>query len=267
MDAIIHRIKSSRKYEHIDIPDETIKDLLQQEFPRYKKESDAVRSAKAKLHNIIALYLGDADYKKTTSKIESVFSEMTAEGINRMCVEILSQHHSTRERLPYVEEFFEKIFSICGNPGSLMDLACGLNPFALPFMDLPKRCSYHAYDIHRPRITLINRFFTLSGREPLAEVRDVLIHPPRIQADAAFIFKEAHRMEKRRAGASRELVRALNARFIFLSLPNRSLDGRRDLSGRMRSLAEDILEGIDSVIQEAGFPGETLYWTEKRYVN
>jgi len=259
--SLMNKIRSSRKYRNMDLPEDTIRDLIEQEHKRYGKKSKAVQSAKAKLHNITAPYLGDPDYEEAARKMESAFEEGET-SVEQFCREILKQHDSTRERLPYLKSFFDAIFSVCAKPNRILDLACGLNPFALPFLDLPEDCAYHAYDIHRPRIGLINHFFTKLGRVPLAEVRDVNINPPEIRADAAFLFKEAHRMEKRKPGASRELILSLQSRFIFLSLPNRSLDGRRDLSGRMGKLAEEILSGTGKGIREIPFPGETIYWTE-----
>jgi len=147
--------------------------------------------------------------------------------------------------------------------GQILDLACGLNPIALPFMGLPHDVDYYAYDIHQPRIGLINDFFTSQAIQPLAEVRDVLLNPPQISAGAAFLFKEAHRMEKRRKGCSRELVKAIDAKVTFISLPNRSLDGQRDLHQRMDNLFEQISAGLPGETGRREFPGETLYWIRK----
>ena len=262
MRIIVKKIRTSRKYRGMDLPEETVRDLIWQEYKRYGKKSKAVQSAKAKLHNITAPYLGDPDYEEAERKMTIAFEEGKA-SIEQFCLEILGKHDSTWERLPYLESFYKAIFSVCPAPEHILDLACGLNPFALPFMGIPENCAYLAYDIHRPRIELINKFLRRLGRDPVAEVRDVNLDPPDIPADAAFLFKEAHRMEKRRPGASRDLIRSLDARFIFLSLPNRSLDGRRNLSARMGELAGEVLGGIGSGIREIPFPGETIYWTVK----
>ena len=131
-------------------------------------------------------------------------------------------------------------------------------------MGLRDDVKYHAYDIHQPRVELINQFLRGLNMQQLAEVRDLLVPPPEIQADAAFLFKEAHRMEKRRKGASRGLIQALQARVIFVSLPNRSLDGQRDMGVRMDRLVKSIFEGTGSEIRRAEFPGETLYWAVRK---
>lgn len=260
---LIDEIKSSRKYRGAGIPDETVADILRQELVRHDKPSEALRSAKAILHNVMAPYLGDPDYGQAQSTLDAAFASGNPDTVQQAAREILAQHDSTRERLSYLAEFYAAIREACPSIHTVIDLACGLNPFALPWMGLPADTAYHAYDIHQPRVDLINHFFHRMGLAALAEARDVLVNPPQVEADAAFLFKEAHRMEKRRKSASRLLIQSLRARVIFISLPNRSLDGRRDLSGRMQRLIEEIFEGQPGSLHSAEFPGETLYWLER----
>ena len=260
---IAAKIQASKKYQDLNIPQETLLNLIQQEMVRYKKSSDVMKSVRAKLHNIMAPYLGDLDYELAEQTLQMAFANSDPAVMQETCANFLRQHDSTRERLAYIEDFYQSIFSICGQPQRVMDLACGLNPFALPWMDLPTSTQFYAYDIHPARIQLINHFLQLSGREPLAEVRDVLVRPPQIEADAAFLFKEAHRMEKRQRGCNRGLWAALKVKYLFVSLPNRSLDGRRDLRERMRHLVESSMQGQDWELGELDFPGETVYWMRK----
>ncbi|BBB49384.1 class I SAM-dependent methyltransferase [Pelolinea submarina] len=263
MDALLAKIQSSKKYQDLGIPEETLRDLLEQELARHSKPAEALKSARAKLHNIMAPYLGDPDYDRATVELRQAFTQ-SEDAVQATCTEILRQHDSTRERLAYLEDFYAGIRSVCGQPQVVLDLACGLNPFALPWMDLPADCQFYAYDIHPARVALINEFLRLSGREALAEVRDVLVRPPEVEADAAFLFKEAHRMEKRQKGCNRGLWAALKVKYLFVSLPNRSLDGRRDLRERMRALVEANLNPQDWAERgELDFPGETIYWMRK----
>ena len=260
---LVSRIQASRKYRTVGIPDETILDIYTREKDRLTDPAEALRSTKAKLHNILALYLGDLDYPQARADLDDAFTRNNHQAIGQVCARLLACHHSTRERLHYYPAFFKTIRKACGKLNTLLDLACGLNPFALALVDLPAAIRYHSYDIHASRVNLINHFFELSGRPALAEVRDVLVRPPKITADAAILLKEAHRMEKRRPGAARELVSALNASVIFISLPNRSMDGRRDLRERMRSLTERICGADFRIAGREEFPCETLFWLRR----
>jgi 16S rRNA (guanine(1405)-N(7))-methyltransferase len=260
---LIHEIKASRKYRGAGIPDETVADILRQALARHDKPSEALRSAKAILHNVMAPYLGEPDYSRAWSVLDAAFASNNTDAVRQAAREILAQHDSTRERLPYLAEFYAAIRNACPSIYTVLDLACGLNPFALPWMGLPDDAAYHAYDIHQPRVELVNHFLGGLGLAPLAEARDVLVNPPQVKADAAFLFKEAHRIEKRRKGASRSLAQSLHARVTFISLPNRSLDRRRDLGARMQRLIEEIFDGQPGSLRSVEFPGETLYWLER----
>ncbi len=261
---LVSRIQNSRKYRSVGIPEETILDVFRRENRNSSDPAEALRRTKTKLHNIMALYLGDIEYDRAGNELKQAFSRDDAPAVAQICRRILEQHHSTRERLPYYGPFFQTIQDVCGRLEVLLDLACGFNPFALPFINLLAGIRYHAYDIHRPRVELINLFFRLSGWQALAEKRDVLVSPPKVNADAAILLKEAHRMEKRRAGSSRELVLALDARVVFISLPNRSMDGKRDLRGRMLALMQGICGPDLTVSGRQEFPAETLFWLRKK---
>jgi 16S rRNA (guanine(1405)-N(7))-methyltransferase len=249
-------ILAGRKYRQLGIPTETIQDLIQQEFPRHRTRKAVIRSVREKLHNIIAPYLGDPDYIQAALEMETV---STSVGWGEYSRRMLDAHASTRERSPCLEEFYPRLFSVTGMPGRLLDLACGLHPFGLPWMGLPTDTRYYAFDIHSPRVALINRYLVLNGYEPLAEVRDVILHPPQVYADVAFFFKEAHRFEQRQRGCNRDFWRALRVKWLIVSLPAASLNGRHDLAEGHRRLVHTTLEGLDWPVTEWQVGNELVF--------
>lgn len=180
-----------------------------------------------------------------------------------ICAQILAAHASTRERMPILEEFYRRLFARIGRPRSIIDVACGLNPFAFPWMKLPASTIYHAYDLHHPRVDLINHFFKLQGLQPLAVARDVLVHPPQEEADAAFLFKEAHRIEQRQRGANVPLWQALKVRYLVVSLPAESLSGKHNLMERQRALVQSVVSGQPWTVDEMIFENEMVFVIEK----
>lgn len=257
---IAQRIANSKKYRAMQIPRETILDLLQIEFAKHSKKAEAIKTAKAKLHNITAVYLDKLDYSKADQALKSALTNKSGKSIAAVCLQFLQSHHSTNERIPYMDSFYAYIMKKIGNTCSILDLACGLNPFVIPLVGFPSSISYFAYDIHAPRIELIKTLFVSIDINGSAEVRDILIQPPQQKATAAFLFKEAHRLEKRRNGASRDLIRSLNVDYLFISLPNQSLQGKYDLRGRMRRIVADSILGSGSIINLVDFPSETLFY-------
>ncbi|MCD6576631.1 MAG: hypothetical protein J7K66_01300 [Anaerolineaceae bacterium] len=260
LEQIADRIADSKKYRSMKIPRETILDLLQIELAKRTKKAEAIKVAKEKLHNIAAPYLDGLNYAKAAQELEQTFSNKGKRSIEDICLQFLQAHHSTNERIPYMKEFYTTIFNKIGNSCSILDLACGLNPFVIPLVKFPSSTTYFAYDIHTPRIELISRFFSGIGMSGFAEVRDILIRPPLQKASSAFLFKEAHRMEKRRKGATRDLIQSLNVGHLFISLPNHSLNGKFDLHNRMHRLILASIQGLGSILEIKDFPSETLYY-------
>jgi 16S rRNA (guanine(1405)-N(7))-methyltransferase len=260
--AITSRLLSSRKYKGLGLPKETISDLIEQNLPHGKNTRDIEKVVRQKLHNIIAPYLETLDYAAAGAEIKTI-SPDDKEAIEEFCVSVLEKHASTRERLPIMTNFYRRIFELTGIPGSILDLACGLNPFALPFMNLPFSTSYRAYDLHQPRIQLINDLLALLNRPPLAEKMDILVDPPKEQADVAFFFKEAHRFEQRQHGCNRAFWESLNVKYLLVSLPSANLTGSHSMIDGQRILVERTLKGLPWAVHELIFETEIVFCIDK----
>lgn len=260
---LIDEILQSKKYRGLDLPESTVRDLIAQELPRYRSRKDALEAVRAKLHNIVAPYLGDPDYDAAAHELDEAFASGSEDQVKSACERILSAHASTRERIPYLSEFYQRIFAVTGQPDTILDLACALNPFSFPWMGLPATTRYYAYDIHRPRLDLINHYFALQGLEPLAIHRDILVDPPEVPAPVAFFFKEAHRFEQRDRGSSLKMFRALHVQTLLVSLPASSLTGRHNLLERQRALVSGIVEEEGWPVKEIVVGNEVIFVIDK----
>ena len=261
--AFIAEVRKSRKYRELDLPDGTLRDLIEQESGRHKSDREALQAARARLHNLVAPYLGDPDYPAARVKLDEAFASGEVEVVRTACTELLKTHASTKERLAYLNEFYQAIFTITGIPKMILDLACGLNPLAFPWMRLPLNTQYHTYDLHQPRVELINHYFKLQGLAQLAEHGDILVNPPQIQADVAFFFKEAHRFEQRRRGCNREFWQAIKVEWLVVTLPASSLTGRHDLATGHRKLVYETLAGLDWPVNEQLVGNELIFCIHK----
>jgi 16S rRNA (guanine(1405)-N(7))-methyltransferase len=175
----------------------------------------------------------------------------------------MESHASTRERIPQLETFYEQLWAVTGRPESILDLACALHPFGLPWMDLPVVTRYYAYDLHAPRVKLINRFLKAMVHEALAKVQDILVNPPEVEADVALFFKEAHRFEQRQKGCNRPFFEALRVRWLLVSLPAADLSGHHSLVERQRNLMDSILAGLDWPVTELTIGNELVFCIRK----
>jgi len=263
IDRLVVQLQDSRKYRSLGLPAATLRALLEVELARRHGEKEALKAVRQKLHNIVAPYLGDPDYPTALAALERAFQSRDPLAVQETCRQILAAHVSTRERLPFAETFYRRLFDVTGAPMLILDLACGLNPLMLPWMHLPAGVRYYACDIHAPRVHLINRFLAHSGLPPLAEVRDVALDPPPVQADVAFLFKEAHRLEQRLRGCNRPLWEALRVNWLLVSLPTSGMSGRRSLIDQHRRLVSAILRGLDWQVEEILFENEIVFCIQK----
>jgi 16S rRNA (guanine(1405)-N(7))-methyltransferase len=258
-------ILASKKYRSLNLPPETVIDLIQNALNRGYKPEKAVDDAREKLHNIIAPYLGDPDYNQAMNELRRVGFFDTGAAMQAFSLKMLESHASTKERIPELEEFYSTIRSVIGKPSIILDLACAMQPFAHPWMGLPADCRYFAYDLHQPRVDLINQYFNAARINGQAFYGDILLQPPSQQADAAFFFKEAHRFDQRQKGCNRAFWQALNVRWLVVSLPATNLTGRFDLADRQRKLVNETLTGLDWPVTEFLVGNELIFCVRKEH--
>ena len=244
------KILKTRKYRDMDPA--TVYDVLEQEFGKYRNKKQAVDSARTKLHQILADYLGIPPAEKFREKLLAAFSTGDQEAVKTVCLEILKTHKSTSERISILDEFYNYIFRHCGQIKIIIDLASAMNPFALPWMQVPENVKYHAYDINLQYVQFLNFFFEHRGLDCLAEQRDVYVHPPRISADLTFFFKMYHCLEKRRRNAGMEMLQQIKSRWIALSFPT------INLANRAACIAENYERDIVYYTEKQG-------WSLKRH--
>jgi len=263
LQPLVVEILNSRKYRHLGIPPETVEDLLTHELGRSRSQKEAVKETRKKLHNIVATYLGDPDFAQAENELEKTIHSQDNMAVKATCANLLSQHASTRERLPILEEFYRQIFVVTGKPDTILDLACGLNPLSFPWMGLPESVFYYAYDLNRPRLALIHKFFTLLGMSPCGDARDILLAPPIEKAQIAFFFKEAHRFEQRQKGCNLAFWQALNVHYLLVSLPTASLSGKHDLLDQQRRLVYGTIAEQPWKVTEILFDSEIVFCIDK----
>ncbi len=259
----VEAVLASRKYRDLDIPVETAIELYEAAIRAGQSPRDAEKTLRQKLHNIIAPYLGDPDFTEAAIEMQTAFASGDSVQIQAFCLNMLNSHASTRERVMILEDFYSLLFEVTGKPGSIFDLAAGMNPFSLPWMHLGGDSRYFAYDLNAPRIGLIHKFLGLSSREPLAFHADILLRPPVEKGEVAFLFKEAHRMEHRQRGSTRKLIEAVDVTWFLLSLPTSSLQGKYDLTERQRSLVTSIVENSNWLVVEVQFINELVFCIRK----
>jgi len=217
-------LRQSRKYRWTC--DATLLRVAEWAAGRHRSPKEALKAAKRKLHQIYGAYVVPGDLGRIERLIDAIPPEPSGDALRAACRDILACHASTRERLPILDEAYAMLAELPGPVDSVLDLACGLNPFALPWMGLAPDCAYQAWDIDSRLVGAVNRFLGRLGRAPSAECRDVLVDPPDRPADVALLLKTAPCLERQEKGSVLSLLRRLRTRHVVVSFPLRSLGGR-----------------------------------------
>ena len=254
-------IKESKKYRSTNI--DTIRQLVKSELGHHKTGKITEKAVRKRLHNIMAPFLGDPDYDSAASGLTRAFQSGNQETIKETCKRIMDCHLSTRERLPILENFYTKIFAVTGQPNTIIDIACSLNPLSFPWMGLPNSIEYYAYDIHEKRVDFINTYFSLQGLPQLARVQDMSFHFPGETADVALFLKELPRFERNYGKASLDLLDALRVRWIAVSFPTYSVRGNRSLTKHYRDFFYRLISGKGWSVTVIEFDSELIFCVDK----
>ena len=257
------KLTDSRKYRRLGIPRETLLDLINKASLTHTSSREVEEVVRRKMHNLVAPYLGEPDYSILQSRVAGLPRDLHTEEVERFCLEVLNAHASTRERVPINAEYYLRLFSATGIPVVIHDLARGMNPFALPWLNLPPSTQYIAYDLHQPRVDLINAFFEHLGQTGRAIKQDILLEPPGDDTATVFFFKEAHRFEQRENGSVRSFLRRLASRQILLSLPVETLSGRRSMLDQDRRLVASACADTNWLVTELLFSTEIVFFIRK----
>lgn len=192
-----------------------------------KKEITAiVKKARSKLREIYGAFwtkkfLKRFDYLKELDGLDDIDSHE----------KILKLHVSSKERLPYYPEIYEKIFEITGKPKTVLDLGCGLNPLSLPFMNIKPR--YFAVELVEEDAKFIQLYFDtvkIKGKAYAVDLLNIEKNLPK--ADVCFMFKLLDTLESMRWDITETLLKNLDVKWIVASFATMSLGGRKHIHKR-----------------------------------
>ena len=224
IDRIVARVLASPKYRNVC--EYTVRRIASEEYGKRSTLKQAIKATKARLHQVYGAYEVKVAYDRAYQSLENAYQSGEPGSVRQVCQRLLSLHVSTRERLPILDRFYAEIFAHTGVPHAVLDLACGLNPLALPWMGLDDSIAYYAYDIDLSRVAFLNRYFALVGIEPRARGQDVICDPPAERADVALLLKSSACLERQRENSTLALLDALDVSWVVVSFPVKSLGNR-----------------------------------------
>lgn len=225
LDAIVTEVQSAAKYRAIHPG--LVRRIAAQELAKGRKARETVKAVRNKLHQIGGAYQETPiDYAKLIAELETLPTQAVNPELQAFCRRAMQQHASTRERLPILEQIFAQALAPLAPLTSLLDLACGLNPLALPWMPLAPDAPYYACDIYTDQIDFLNRFLAHIRRPGRAELCDLTAELPTQRVQVALLLKTIPCLEQVDKAIAVRLLENIPAEHLLVSFPARSLGGR-----------------------------------------
>jgi 16S rRNA (guanine(1405)-N(7))-methyltransferase len=257
-DDLAARILSSAKYRGLD--EALVRRVATEAAQRFRDRAQAVKYAKRKLHQAFGAFLNGSPVHAVNSVVTAVRS---GTDLRTAALSAMRAHASAAERADWLEPFYAQVADWCGTPESVVDLACGLNPLAIPWMRLTPGATYWACEIDRGLVTALAGLDEILPVHLTASTCDLVAAPPTAHADVTLLLKTVTTIEQQHAGSAARLLSGLDSKHVVLSLPRKSLSGKRDYSDDASAIVERALaDGPYRLADEAAFGNESLYHLE-----
>jgi 16S rRNA (guanine(1405)-N(7))-methyltransferase len=267
---IVRGLRESRRYRSLSEP--ALIRVARWSLRSGRGRQSALKAAKRKLHQVYGAYLAPSAIASAERVAGRLAAGLIEEEQRSLCLEVLRQHASTAERLPFLERFYADLLEGLPPVGSVVDLACGLNPFAIAWMGLPAGATYLAVDIDQRLAAALNRLDSSLGVSlPLAGsasegvavtglAHDLAGGSPPATGDLVLLLKAIPCLEQQEPGAGSRLLRSLDAPCVVVSFPARSLGGReRGMRQTYDRMLTKMVEGTGRTIERLEYPTETVY--------
>ncbi|MCK6577061.1 MAG: 16S rRNA methyltransferase [Anaerolineae bacterium] len=218
---IVQAVSESRKYR--SVAPRLIAHLAELEVSKSRRFREAVKEVKNRLHQTVGAYVEETpDYDVWLARLQAAD---TPDARRAVCLDLLGAHASSHERLNILPTFYETLLGDLPPIRSVIDVACGLNPLAIPWMPLAKDAHYVAIDALDDLAIFLEEALPLFGVSSRALSDDVTLTAPIGTFDVALIIKAIPCLQQIDRSTGSRLLKDLDAACIVVSYPVRSLGG------------------------------------------
>jgi 16S rRNA (guanine(1405)-N(7))-methyltransferase len=251
---IVERVRRSSRYRLVDAA--LVARFAAEELPKARNADDAVKRVKRRLHQAVGAFRRE----RGAAAGAAAWPVDDPVALRAACRAAMRGHASTRERLPHLGSFYRQIWEITGVPRGLLDLGCGLNTLALPWMHLGE-ATYAAIDVDAGTLEIVRGFLTAVGQPHITELRDLVDDATLPDADVALLLKLVTTLDRQDGTAAGRLLEGLPARHAVVSFAARSLGGRGGHERAYRDRLDRLVAESDRVraVEEASVPNELVF--------
>jgi len=263
LNRLVDTVRATPRYQ--EISKELVQQVGSQELAKGRSFKEAVKATRNKIHQVGGAYQEHAiRYATWLAELKEIPADPADARLRDFCRRMMGEHASTRERLAVLDDFYSSILGPIAPLRSVADLACGLNPLALPWMPLAPDAPYYACDIYNDLANFFNIFLSHLHRPGKVEVCD-LTHDPSIQpVQLALLLKTLPCLEQVNKEIGLEFLDGVQADYLLVSFPVASLSGRA--KGMLKNYAAHFLaliEGCPWSVQRFEFSSELAFLVKK----
>ena len=260
LESIVEAVLESAKYR--TIAPEFVRKIAAEELRKFPKSKEAIKATKNRLHQVAGAYL--SALPNYDSWLERLSAAADADERREICRALMQTHASTRERLLILDDFYQKILADIAPVRSVLDLACGLNPLAIPFMPLADDATYFACDLYTDQADFFNRAFPLLGVNGSAWAADVTQTVPQQHVDLALVIKAIPCLQQIDKGIGLRLLEGVQADHMLVSYPTQSIGGReKGMRATYEAQFNELVAGKGWTIRRYDFPTELAFLITK----
>jgi 16S rRNA (guanine(1405)-N(7))-methyltransferase len=263
LNRLVDAVRATPRYQGIS--KELVQQVGAQELSKGRSFKEAVKATRNKIHQVGGAYQEHAiRYPLWLAELNHMPSDPEDASLRDFCRRMMGEHASTRERLAVLDDFYTSILGPIAPIQSVADLACGLNPLALPWMPLADGAPYYACDIYSDLANFCNSFLAHLHRPGLVEVCDLTQNPPTRAVQLVLLLKTLPCLEQVNKEIGLEFLERVQADYLLVSFPVASLSGRA--KGMLKNYAAHFLalvEGRPWSVQRFEFASELVFLVKK----
>ncbi|MGH2516077.1 MAG: 16S rRNA methyltransferase [Ktedonobacterales bacterium] len=258
LDELVRLVAAGAEYR--GLAPELIATVGARELTRRRTMKEAVKATRSKLHQVAGAYFARQEYDRWLGMLREAAATGSRDDLKAVCRAIMSHHSSTRERLSILDDLYANTLAGIGPIRGVLDVACGLNPLALPWMPLAPDAEYIAYDVYPELAAFLDAALPLLGVRGVARVADVTTAPPAQHVDVALVLKALPCLEQLDKSAGARLLEALDAEYILVTYPVRSLGGRgKGMVATYDAHLRRLVEGHNWTVRRYEFASELAF--------
>ena len=225
LNSLVAAVVKKSKYRKICV--DFIRRIGEQEIAKRASLKEAIKSTCSKLHQVSGAFLENhPDFSQWLNQLEALPQDIYSIEIKQYCREKMQAHTSTYERLPTIDEFFHRCLRSLAPIHSLLDLGCGLNPLALPWMPLAKDPMYQGIDIFADMTGFDQQFLQHTHLRGRVSCADFLGELPKQRFQIALVLKIIPLIDQIEKERTRQWLESIPADYLLVSFPIFSLSGK-----------------------------------------